>query len=860
MNHWKIFGVLCVVLLLCGVFAGTVSARTGTNAVLAAGNTIYIGESGLNVSLVNEGKTPQYLIAKSSGANLTRATITNNITGLVSGLTGETLFVQFTDGSLSSASFPLQEPQLGTLKIRNTDTGEEYNENANIPNNANITFYLSGSNIVFSQLVPGWLDFRIKNTGTNVQAPSIFNLNGEQKELKLIPNPAVSTDTTYYFTPKAQNVLDTGKTVSGQILVQEAKLNGLNLLKNAVSVPFRIVEPGSVFTVKHDGQVEQGEKSFVITFTGMASETYNMSLTPYDDYRITSPYFSAGDYSFTSRNDTIQITPASDGSISIQLTVPVTAQIGGYQLKTVHPKTGNTLTTTFSVIKGTDIEYITLTIPEDAKSGAFASGDMMKLSGSVGDREEIYEKKAYLYITGPGLPANGANLETYAAVVDGDPSTFTAPTGTTSWEYQWFARLDPGTYTIHATLNMDGTGPYGYLSSKTSSSTGAIGGKVPPSEDFTLSEQSFAATLPKKIGTTFVQGGPMYAWFSARGSPGVSLEHPNAEVRWYIFGTNFRYADYNDRIPLSSGDATVIASTNPDILNENVLGGAATWIYNGFTYGPEFTESLSPGTYYLVFQHPGINNKFDVFAGTSGSPTQGPITTIGTTYGKASDFSGMQSGNAANALVEMIEDPKSDDLYVMLNFLIEEPWMSIDSIDPIGVGDSLKISGKTNLASSDETPDGSTTASKLSLTIHRLDFDTSTSSTGTAMKIPTSTTDVKDASEYRGYKLFEFGSIDTATWYPGTYEVTVLCKEENIKQSYTFSLLTQDEKTAALSGAEKTDPGLSPTAAAPTSRTPLVTPTPTPTTPAPTLTQADGSFGLLSLFGLGILVLFRRRD
>ncbi|MCQ2377434.1 MAG: hypothetical protein MJ006_05465, partial [Methanocorpusculum sp.] len=134
-----------------------------------------------------------------------------------------------------------------------------------------------------------------------------------------------------------------------------------------------------------------------------------------------------------------------------------------------------------------------------------------------------------------------------------------------------------------------------------------------------------------------------------------------------------------------------------------------------------------------------------------------------------------------------------------------------------------------------------------------------TSSTGTAMKIPTSTTDVKDAPEYRGYKLFEFGGIDTSTWYPGTYEVTVLCKEENIKQSYTFEHLTQEEKNEALSGAEKTDPGLSPTAIQ-TSRTPLVTPTPTPTTPVPTLTQADGMFGLLCLLGLGAAVLFRRRD
>ncbi len=62
----------------------------------------------------------------------------------------------------------------------------------------------------------------------------------------------------------------------------------------------------------------------------------------------------------------------------------------------------------------------------------------------------------------------------------------------------------------------------------------------------------------------------------------------------------------------------------------------------------------------------------------------------------------LQGSDAAEALVQGINDPNVDDTYTKLQFLVEEPIITIDTIGDKHVGDKFTITAKTNLAVDDE--------------------------------------------------------------------------------------------------------------------------------------------------------------
>ena len=62
----------------------------------------------------------------------------------------------------------------------------------------------------------------------------------------------------------------------------------------------------------------------------------------------------------------------------------------------------------------------------------------------------------------------------------------------------------------------------------------------------------------------------------------------------------------------------------------------------------------------------------------------------------------LQGSDAAEALVEGINDANVDDTYTKLQFLVEEPVIRIDPIGDKHVGDKFTITAQTNLAVDDE--------------------------------------------------------------------------------------------------------------------------------------------------------------
>lgn len=118
------------------------------------------------------------------------------------------------------------------------------------------------------------------------------------------------------------------------------------------------------------------------------------------------------------------------------------------------------------------------------------------------------------------------------------------------------------------------------------------------------------------------------------------------------------------------------------------------------------------------------------------------------------------------------------------------------------------------------------------------------------MKIPVDTTTPSSPIPFRGYRTFSYNEIDTSSWYPGTYEATITCKDVSFKQSYSFENLSADAKSAVATAVPTRDPALSENPYIATEATPLKTPTQAATTwtPVPTLTTAPG-------FGFGIVIL-----
>lgn len=414
-------------------------------------------------------------------------------------------------------------------------------------------------------------------------------------------------------------------------------------------------------------------------------------------------------------------------------------------------------TLTISVSATKQNVKMTVKLPADAASGIMASGDIIKLSGTIENIEyaDPAINNVYLYITGRNLDANGVSLDDKEAVIDGEVSTFTPvefdpEKGT--WEYDWKTTglFEPGTYTIYAVTQMKGQ-----LSALDI-------GITPASAELYLSDKSIHVKFAEENGGLFTQGDVMYSYWSARGSPD--------KVRWYIIGQNFLETGLAEDFSLYTADQKK---------GENAPQGV--W---GFVYDRYFSKNMDPGNYYLVFQHPGHNGELDVFPE---GVDNGAFSSLKTTFGESASLAGRPSDNCAEALRQLIDNILCDDLCIIADLTIEAPWISVDQVEHIEIGDKLKIKGKTNYAGEGTPVDGSLVENTFSLRIERLDFDITEENA--AMQLASVARVIpENIIPYAGERTFAFDEIDTATWFEGTYQATVTNIDTGFSESITFTV------------------------------------------------------------------------
>ena len=478
--------------------------------------------------------------------------------------------------------------------------------------------------------------------------------------------------------------------------------------------------------------------------------TLKLTGIPNTDYRVE---VSSGGITFTENSATsITTNVGSYGTVNIDVTVAGDAEIKQYTF-TVYKGSNKVLEKSVSVdIEESQYQVIFDTAPAEARSGIFASGDIITISGSISPNPGPDASFTfYLYLTGHGLSPVNLKKE---PVVDGVESTFTKVVFNPElgiWETDWDTRyFEPGMYTIHL---RDRPNIY--------DATASLGEGCYISQEYSLSHPSIHVKFAEENGGLFTNGDYVYSFWSARGSPDA--------VRWYIIGQNFLETGISEGFPLYTKDQE--------------LGKDAPQGLYGFTYDRFFSNDIAPGNYYLVYQHPGFNGEFDVEPNVN----EGYFTHLTTNFGESASLDGRPSSNCAEALETLINSAASDDLCVITDITIEPPYISIDQVEHLEIGDSLKIKGTTNYAGEGVTADGTEVKNTFSLTVNRLDFDLAEENAAMQLQIVNRVVP-QNIIPYYGERTYEFDSIDTSTWFEGTYQATVTNIDTGFEESIMFTV------------------------------------------------------------------------
>jgi PGF-CTERM protein len=422
---------------------------------------------------------------------------------------------------------------------------------------------------------------------------------------------------------------------------------------------------------------------------------------------------------------------------------------------------------------------VTITASGD---GSYYLGEEVKFSGT--NTETV---KTYLFITGPNLKADGSQIQSADprnnAVRDGIAGDFQAADvkDDNTWSYKWgtaTVALDAGTYTVYA------------VSGPRNKGTGNLNNVAYGTVSIIIKKPFVSATVSQ---STVAKGDKIFVRGTAEGkpSPGVAM---------WVLGKNYATRDTSAVESDASFEFEIKDST---------------------------TTSMASGQYFIVVQHPMQNDQFDItLVGNNVNNLQlnAASTKIFALLGAGS----LQGSDAAEALVQGINDPNVDDTYTKLQFLIEEPVIRIDAIGDRHVGDQFKITAQTNLAVDDE----------VLFEVYSSSFKPTQKSQSGEFSGATGT--VKVAKGDTGMNKLEF-DVDASTFKPDEYIVSASAVIQDATGTALFNVLEGQAPTAV------------PTTVAPTAvATTAAATTAAPTTVAPTKTPTQPGFGaLVALIGLG---------
>jgi S-layer glycoprotein len=418
-------------------------------------------------------------------------------------------------------------------------------------------------------------------------------------------------------------------------------------------------------------------------------------------------------------------------------------------------------------------------------------GEEIKLSGT-----NTESTNTYLFIIGPNLPANGGVLTAPKTAVKPEVdlpadlgiwnSVIADVLADNTWSYKWGTSnvdLDAGTYTIYAVSKPYDKTPE--LLSKAAYGTVSI-----------IIKKPFVSATASQ--STVAQGDKIFITGTAEGQP--------SSVAIWILGKNFA------------------------VKQTETVNSDGTFKYE---VKQDTTKSMYSGQYFVVVQHPMMNGVYDIdWAGGTAeyvydyginAAAGGAPLSLFKIYGPGS----LQGSDAAEALVQGINQPYIDDTYTKLQFLIEQPVITIVPIGDKHVGDKFTITAATNLAVDDE----------ILVQVYSSSFKPTQKSQSGEFSGATGTVKVQKGDTGMNKITFD---VDSSTFKPDEYIVT----EDAVIQEATGTALFN-----VLEGAAPTpEPTKVVVVVVPTTATTVPTP---PPTPVPTPTKSPGYGALIALIGLG---------
>ena len=607
-----------------------------------------------------------------------------------------------------------------------------------------------------------------------------------------------------------------------------------NLESNSNAVTFTVLSKPITITTNKESVVRGN--SFVVTITGESKTPYyvyikNTSVTT----GKTMPVMAAGQSNVNATKDQTNsvpqgdrtpssrliwldqnmndasvtalteanVTTAADGTRSIQFNTDTSTDDRKFTIKVLSPADISKYDQVdVSVEKG----QITITYEG---AGTYYLGETIKITGTNTDNKTVF-----LALKGPNLNDGGVSMADIffrtngntkgAAKGSGDNLRFKMVDVNTdnTWSYKWdtsklnqsgSVSLDAGTYTVYAVSD-----PVASLSGTD------LANHVYQTASVVLKKPFVTASASTN---TLAKGDILYVRGTAEGKP--------TNVFIWTFGKNYR--------SLSNS-----ASVRSDATFEYKLDRGDT-------------SDLYAGQYFVVVQHPMMNGIQDIVADASGTTgTKAEVSAAGTwTVGAAGvqativTLAGLQASDAATALVDLLNSPNVDDTYTKLSFMIEEPWIRIDTIGDKYVGDTFKITGTTNIAEGDT----------ILMTVTSSSFQpTEKTQTGEFSGASGSVTVQKGDT----YNTFSF-DVDASTFKPDEYLVKAEAIEPSQSTTTTFNVLEGQPTTVAT-------PVVTPVVTA-VSTTPVSTTAVATAVPVTTAKPQPGFGALVALVGLGAVAL-----
>ena len=490
-----------------------------------------------------------------------------------------------------------------------------------------------------------------------------------------------------------------------------------------------------------------------------------------------NPAYLATAHNVTAAN----ITTAADGTRTIQFETTSTTYDTKYTVKAIDPSD----LTKYDTVDVT-VEKGQVTITYEG-TGTYYLGETIKLTGTNTD-----SKSVFLFLTGPNLATNGVNLANVSQdSEDTKESTFKKVDVNTdnTWSFKWdtsqlLISLDAGTYTIYAASQAHTKNKLSNVQYNTAS--------VVLKKPFVTASAST---------NTLAKGDILYIRGTAEGKP--------TNINVWIFGKNYRSC--------SNG-----ASVKSDASYEYKLDRGDT-------------DSLYAGQYFVVVQHPMMNGIFDVF----GTPA-GKLCTVAEYNTKSTaktsppvTIAGLQASDAATALVELLNSPNIDDSYTKLSFMVEEPWIRIDTVGDKYVGDTFKITGTTNLAEGDQ----------ILMTVTSASFKPTEKTQTGEFSGSSGTVSVQKGDTYNTFSF----DVDASTYKPDEYLVKAESVQPGQTSTATFNVL--EGKPTEVSTPVAT-PVVTAVPATPVSTTEVAT-----AAPVTTAKPQPGFGALVALVGLGAVAL-----